>query len=271
MMIRTRDFLLFAVALLFLLSGIAFTVAIDRSSDARTLSANIALLSNEAPTVAPEKAGMDRASNIADLRARLARGEGVISAGPPVFESVDTKKVEATSVEENPDAQTPETTSSVYSCPIETPYDSAIANWPRLGSVDIEVVEGARLVSTVREEVVTVGSSTIATTSREVLIQLPVSPFRGVGRSCIDNKVIGIALDGTLIRNDETWRFRSISPESVIGYARDGFPIYGPGVDEAQLDGCGGYDNGIGYRYHLRENELFILGCFSATPQPLIQ
>lgn len=270
-MIRTRDLVLFVVVVLFLLSGIAFTVATDRDPDRNTLSANIALITSEPPTVASDAGGIDRASNIADLRAKLAKGEGVISQGSPVFESVDTKKAEEMSVEENPDAQNPETSGSVHRCSVETSFERAIAKWPRGENVDIELVEGARLVSTMREEMVTVGSSTIATTTRDVLMQLPVRPFRGMGQSCVDNEVVGVALDGTLIRNDETWRFRSVSSESIIGYARDGFPIYGPGVDETQLDSCGGYDNGVGYRYHLRENELFVLGCFAAEPQSFIE
>lgn len=63
----------------------------------------------------------------------------------------------------------------------------------------------------------------------------------------------------------------AVASETVVGYARDGFAIYGEGIDEELLDSCGGYDNGLGYRYHIRERELFVLGCFAAVPQRFVE
>lgn len=273
-MIRTRDFLLYVVVLLFLLVGIGFTVAIQSSGNTdNTLSAQVAKLN--ADSIDPEVYGngnvLNREANLQKLREKIAEGEGKIAEGEPVLYSVDSPSgTPQTQVSENLDALPERTEREPRYCPNVRDDILLSANWPA-ESVTIELVEGARLVRAEVEEMQQVGSSTAATTTSKVLLQLPVSPQRVFGNSCIDSEVIGVALDGSLIHNDETWRFRSASHESVIGYARDGFPIYGQGVDESLLDSCGGYDSGVGYRYHLREGELFVLGCYAGVPRPFLE
>lgn len=270
-MFRTRDLILYVLVLLFLLMGIAFTVALEKSGESSTLSGAIAYFTESEADVAADTdgIGIDRAANIAKLRDKIARGEGQITAGPPVFSSVDQEEGRDDVVEENPDALIEPTDRSPAYCSTGA-YDAMVAAWPQEG-VTMELVEGARLVAGDRTRLLTTGSSTVSTTTRDVLLQLPLSPMRGFSSHCLPATVVGVALDGTLIKNDETWRFRSVSSESVIGYALDGFPIYGEGIDESRLDSCGGYDSGVGYRYHLREKELFVLACFAAPPQPFIE
>ncbi|XP_071956009.1 uncharacterized protein [Antedon mediterranea] len=61
-------------------------------------------------------------------------------------------------------------------------------------------------------------------------------------------------------------------PSSIVGVARDGFPIYGP-IDEdgtrltsADLDECHGkMSSGGEYRYHTTDDFPYILGCFRGT------
>ena len=57
----------------------------------------------------------------------------------------------------------------------------------------------------------------------------------------------------------------------VIGYAFDGFKIYGlqgeGGQPPANLDKCNGHtDEGRGYHYHTTEGFPFVLGCYRGTP-----
>lgn len=270
-MIRTRDLLLYVLVLFFLLGGIAATVVRDTTPDATTQAGQVAqYLADPTEITADVVDGtIDREANLTKLRKKIAAGEGVVAAGPPVFESVDTI-AEDVPEEENPDAPLPSTDRNVALCAFVDPLSEVVASWPVTGAT-VKLIEGARLVTIKETKQVAVGSSTVSTTTEKVVLQLPVSPQRTLASHCIDSTVIGVALDGSLIRNDETWRFRSYSHETVVGYARDGFPIYGQGIDETLLDSCGGYDNGVGYRYHIRERELFILGCFEAQPQMFVE
>ena len=265
-MIGTRDLVLFVVTLLFLVVAIGFTIVLKQTgTDEVDSRAELTLSAGADVDSVEHTADIDRSARIAQLREKLAKGEGVIAYGEPVFESVDTRN--ATDTRDG----THMSVRSLNQCAVQRPYTNAIATWPTTSSVSIVTSEGARIV--VAETEVSDGnsSSTDTTTQTRTLLQLPLRPATGAVDSCIDNAVIGVALDGSLIRNDETWRFRGLAAQSIIGYARDGVPIYAAGVDESRLDACGGYDPGTGYRYHLRNDELFVLGCFAAPPQPFIE
>ena len=74
------------------------------------------------------------------------------------------------------------------------------------------------------------------------------------------------------------------SSDELLGYAMDGFPIYGPLDDDSQLDDCNGIGDGVNYRYHVRSydqvdqsrdycnaselernNWNYILGCYAGS------
>lgn len=63
------------------------------------------------------------------------------------------------------------------------------------------------------------------------------------------------------------------SPSPLIGFALDGFPIYGhfnaDGITPTDLDQCNGRvgDDGA-YRYHTTLKAPFLIGCFRGTPSP---
>jgi hypothetical protein len=59
-----------------------------------------------------------------------------------------------------------------------------------------------------------------------VVLQLPL-PFGPQGKTCLSYDVVGVALDGSLIRNNEHSLYQVFGSETLIGYALDGFPIYG--------------------------------------------
>lgn len=76
----------------------------------------------------------------------------------------------------------------------------------------------------------------------------------------------------------------SVASDTLLGYAMDGFPIYGPLADASPLDPCNGMTDANGnYRYHVRTvdqvdqnldycngsdpetNWNYILGCYSGA------
>lgn len=263
-MIRTRDLVLYVLIFVFIVSGIAFTIAHDKTSMAGKAYDLVALriVSSEGEPEVASESGIDRSANIAKLREKIEQGDGLIGAGEPVFTSVDTPEPEedlsSLFVEDTETNRIEQYCNSVY------PSAIVIQHWPQ-ASVSFQVEAGIRQVI---HEIITekvMGSSTVQETSEKILLQLPVGAFPS-GVRCLDSELIGVALDGSLIKNNETWRFRSSSPDTLIGYARDGVPIFGPGVEDTELDQCGGYVSATGYRYHVRPDESFIIGCYMGVP-----
>lgn len=89
-MIRTRDFIVFSGALVFLLTAITATLVTGSFSDYGQV-ANVINFA-PAPVVDGAESYMDtspRNENIARLRSKIAAGEGDVTIGEPVFTSVD--------------------------------------------------------------------------------------------------------------------------------------------------------------------------------------
>lgn len=253
-MIRTRDFFLYVATVVFLLAGIGVTVISDKSRQVLESFSPIDFMEANVPTSAILTSGEnDREANLARLKSKIAAGEGVVISAPPVFTSVDS----------NPSTTEPtlgEGRATPLTCASWSSQSDAVVNWPQSG-VKIKEVEGARLVYT---EVIN-GT----TTEEKVLLQLPVRQVRSAGDSCIDGPYIGVTLAGELIGNDDAAKFINSSETVHLGYALDGFPIYGRKTSATDLDSCGGAATSLGYRYYLRANDNFILGCFAGLPAAL--
>lgn len=77
---------------------------------------------------------------------------------------------------------------------------------------------------------------------------------------------------------------QELGSETLLGYALDGFPIYGPMEDDSVLDECNGIGDELNYRYHVRTlaqvdesldycttdgsaavNWNYILGCYKGV------
>ena len=84
------------------------------------------------------------------------------------------------------------------------------------------------------------------------------------GANRAPSDVIGIALDGSLIKNNEYSLYSIFREETLIGYALDGFPIYGQ--SEVSTDECGGILADNQYRYYLSKERKAVLYCYSGTP-----
>ncbi len=133
-------------------------------------------------------------------------------------------------------------------------------------AVEIRVVEGAPVVFGANAVVDEDSSPVLATP----LLQLPIRTVRAAEDTCLQHVIAGVTEDGALIGNGDAAAYRGYSADMLVGYALDGLPIHGaaPGL---ALDACGGTNTPSGYRYHLRADEPFVLGCFAAPPAQFIQ
>ncbi len=139
-------------------------------------------------------------------------------------------------------------------------YQPSGALWDARG-VKMQVSEGARMFYKNGTATASVGSST--TPTKEVLAELPLRRSAS-GAYCIPTDVIGITENGFLIRNSDVGLFASYGGNALIGYALDGFPIYG--ASGAKTDECGGAVVGGQYRYVLDTNRDTIIACYAGTP-----
>ena len=141
-----------------------------------------------------------------------------------------------------------------------------------------------------------------------VTFTLPVTPVANITPTCVSLGAIGITLNGVVLYNaadargndaaaheivdvygghpamtDYHYHFVPERLESarlsdghsgIIGYIRDGYPIYGyhgtggGELSNADLDACHGHSHGtLGYHYHATIEYPYTVGCYRATPR----
>lgn len=261
-MFRTRDFILVFTTVVFLIAAIGTTVWQKRSSsNLVTEASQFAEVGDKeytAEVYAPET--ISREERLADMRKKIAEGSGVTISSPETI-VMAVEEVEENDIPEN------ETKGELDKCLDYIEYSGL---WPAVG-VQLDVAEGARIVymeiTSENELNQDVSSSSIVTlpeVQRDVLLQLPVRSGPMPGTSCIASDVVGIAKDGSLIRNREVGLYGIFGSGTIVGYALDGFPIYGAG--EVVSDECGGSIIGGQYGYYLSKDRETILNCFAAVP-----
>lgn len=270
-MIRTRDFAVFLFTVLFLVSGISISVL----KGVAVTGGQTAGVYLGGESVAPlgdliaqpdETTAVDRPGSLASMRAKIAALGAQFGEISPENEVVTA---EADPVVGG-SATTTDDKDTVTLC----------ANYrtiapPALGRVAFKEGEGALMVY--RTEVAVaqplVDPSASATASvppisglRDVtLLQLPLRTSPLSQSSCIPYDVVGIATDGSYIRNDEQSAYAVFGSDILIGYALDGFPIYGLNK-RVTTDSCGGARGFDTYRYYLSDTRDGVLGCFSGVP-----
>ena len=261
-MIRTRDLFVFIATLFALLVGIALTL----SSDILKMSQDVATFfapreeSVEFTAEAPQEE-INREDIISRLRNALALHESSIEPQPSVEEDA---------VEETEIMSEVSTSIGVERC---AGGDDAVAyakSWPLAG---VSVQQNGTLRTVVHEETnigltsssaaSSTGSSTAASVNT-VLLTLPVSPYASAEPHCVPSDIIGVTTSGSLMFNNDAAFYRGYGSEYLIGYARDGYPIYG--YYEGVLDNCGGYMHAQGYRYSVSATKDHLLSCFTAAP-----
>ena len=248
MFLNTRNFFLYLLCVAVLIIAIAVT-AVSRQSqtgsdDDYPIPPPATTLSNEATVIGAVT--LNREEKLALMREKVSQS------------LADTNVMPLTTEEQIPIEEVSVTTSDVVTSFAENRCDTYVLYqgvWEARG-LTFSVVEGARLLQ--RE----VGAS-----STETVLQLPLRTFPSATGNCITSDVVGIALDGSLIRNGEVSLYSVFGQETLIGYALDGFPIYG--VSDKSGDACGGLVLDGHYQYHLRTGSDYILGCYSGAPVTL--
>lgn len=269
-MVRTKDLLIFVGILFFLALCIALTILGDiRFSTQDTwMFFNTQKGDTTAFTAESPQTDINRESIIDRLRSALAQNDIPVEPSPSV-ESVVVATATSTQEESTGDEVV---TSGAQLCTNYGNVDDLARTWPLDGVVF--AVEGATrnvLYTHVQDAGVDINASTTqsnAAVSSKVLLSVPVSPSVG-GPSCLQNDVIGVTMAGALMFNSEASFYRGYGPEYLIGYARDGFPIYG--YYEGQLDTCGGYMHAQGYRYSISKDRSTVLNCFMGTQASFAQ
>lgn len=262
-MFRTRDFVLLFVTIVFLIMAISATLFKTQtksdSQDSQIQFVDSAQEEYSAEIILPES--VSRESKLAEMKRKIAES-GEVSISAPVDEEMGIEEEVVAEVVSEESLQ-----GELINCPSYSTYAGA---WSPDG-VKFELSGGVRLVyRDVVSEPKTVSASTSSSSTeslinRLVLIELPIYPI--VSKSCIPTDVIGIANDGSLIRNNEAGLYGVFGPQTQIGFALDGYPIYG--LSNNTQDECGGEIVGGQYGYYLSSERETVLNCFTGRPSSI--
>ncbi len=257
---RTRDFVLFLSAIAFLVIGITSTVSTDLQKVGDIPFLNFSSHDEEYGVVVIDSDNNDRQKQLALMRDKVSQTEinnnlaAVISA--PEAKNMEENK----NGEESTKVET--VTGEIKTC---SAYSSFTGSWSPQG-LSFEVVEGARLIYRESQNSVVAGAEPI--TDSELVLQLPLRTVPFGAKNCLNSDVIGIALDGSLIRNSDYTAYKIFDNQTIVGYALDGFPIYGLNKT-VKTDQCGGAVESGQYAYYLSSEREGMLGCFSGLPVSL--
>ncbi len=244
-MIKTRDLVLFLVVVFFLILaiGVSFWSEVRVSATGPSLT----FVNDEIdPSVVVFDKDIGRKTRLQEYRDKIA-------AGATLF--IQTEFYEADDVT-NPDAPV-DSVATLQQCAGYNVYQGAL-----IDNTSPLVTVGANRV--IYGSVSSGSVATSSATNQSVVLALPSNGTRTGVQSCVTSDVVGVTLGGTLIRNGEAARYAVFPETTLIGYALDGFPIYG-GTAEP-LDDCGGREAAGGYRYHATPGGDYLLNCFSGTP-----
>jgi len=247
MRLNTRNFSLYLLLLSFVVVGISLTALskLEVNNQVGTVLLGVSYPLNEYEVVSQTTPPLDRAARLAVLREKIA-------ALPPLLPSSSSTEVaeEAAPLEEvtNPNP-------TLTLCP---GYRSIAENWPP-GTVAFAMIEGARVLQSAVADPLNP-----LLEIKQVYLQLPVQTSAETIVSCVPYDAVGVALDGSLIRNNERDLYAVFGAETLIGYALDGFPIYG--LSTGKTDECGGVVTEGQYRYTLSSDRETVLYCFSGNP-----
>ncbi|PJC55911.1 hypothetical protein CO026_03205 [Candidatus Kaiserbacteria bacterium CG_4_9_14_0_2_um_filter_41_32] len=258
-MIRTRDFLLFLISVTFLLVAIGTELVKNAQIDLVENQPEIFTFFDQEPTsysaeviAVPDT----KSEKLAALRLALVEYDSIISA--PLKEEVVADEI-------IPPPDTTVVAPAKVVIQLCKNYRPGFVPWTT-DKIFSEEREGVRIFftkSSLHEPSLT------STVSDEVVYAvLPIRSLPLTKSTCINGDVIGIALDGSLIRNAEQKTYGVFGEATMIGYALDGFPIYGV-ASSKDTDVCGGIIVESSYRYYLDKKRDGILGCFSGIPVTL--
>lgn len=248
-MFRTRDFVLIFTTIVFLVIAIGVTAFLPSHSP--SVSSGIPLVTTESPETGGAEvtiATLDRESRVRQLREKIAAEPGALLSAAP--DSIPPDTAPNPIEDDVVDMATPQLCGG---------YQIYSGFWPLQG-IASEVREGVRVY------VVAEGGTSEGVPTERVLLALSTTPGRGA-QHCLSSNVVGIATDGSLIRNSEASLYAIFGADTLIGYALDGHPLYG--MSTAIQDECGGVATPQGYRYQLSTNRATVVNCFAGIPATL--
>lgn len=257
-MIRTRDFILVFTTIVFLVAAIGVTVLkpfLHSVGSGERLLEPSSNLVNEYTAQVDSHAELNRADNLQALKEKVRGDKSVIAMPEPEESPASSNEVSEEVIATNVEQKCP-----YYATQVGMVWNPKNMYWQQS--------PGFR---TLLEKTEAVLPSSATTSSSSIIQSTDVTRVKLVSRalpvnnpSCIDSDVVAVAIDGSLIRNNEVGLYGVFGPETIIGYALDGFPVYGKGTNS--LDSCGGRIVGGQYRYELSESRTTIVNCFAGEP-----
>lgn len=256
-MLRTRDYFLLLVVIVFLLVAIGTTTITHNWAAVENNNTEVTFVSDTPTEFSAVVAGdmkTERTERLFALREKIQSDTNL-----SLYEQPEPEEQPVEEVLTSEDALN---LTQEIQC---SGYTNTTPVWSPTG-LKVEEIEGLRLVYRENAPPAQLGSSsTIAIApSKDILLKLPVRSISQGARNCLPSVVIGITLRGSLIKNTDATLYAPFSEETILGYALDGYPIYG--TSAAPTDACGGRNVSGQYRYQLSSERETILNCYSGTP-----
>ncbi len=261
-MLRTRDFVLFLTIAIFLVAGILFTLTRHSSVFSVPNFTEAPAPAGDVLTTSAATNTIDRPSTIARLKDKI--GDFLVLTQPSPSVVSEGESV-ATSTEGEPSEGEDSTgdVAALTKCAGASDGLVVASKWPR-ENVQVSTVGDTRVFSVI--ETAPIPGDVFGVEGGVVtLLQLPLTPSTG-SKNCVDSEIVGVTVSGSLIFNTDAIFYEATGAETLIGYARDGVPIYGS--YRGETDSCGGYTTATGYRYSVSPERSFIIGCYAGTVQP---
>ncbi len=250
-MIRTRDFLLFVVSFIFIVVGIGTTLFWQQNQEGVGEIKPVEFSNAEVITEGVlNKSNEEKQSIIAYFKQKILAGEGDVPAGEPTFTSVDDISEELPPPDVDTSLEEEES-----NCVSSINYDAVFRSWPQV----------VTMVATDKRSVVVPETSTSSDVTFRHILDMPISPNKLANSVCATGAVIGVTPEGRPLYNYQASEFQNAPAGTLVGYALDGFPIYGPN-DYLEYDTCGGTSVGSYYQYRVRSGDSNILHCYYGTP-----
>jgi hypothetical protein len=263
MLFSSRNFLLYLLSIGFLVIAIVSTLAVKTdqigSSKLPALDSEVSSTDMVYSAVTSTSSNLDRVARATELRNKISASGIAAELSAPAVSTVAEPSINEDAAEV--DDLSPQAVAAKGSIATCSEYSEFTSPWDAQ-DLQFAVVEGARLIYRDTVVPVVVGTSTLSEeVERVVYAQLPLFSVPGGEPQCVETDVIGIAMDGSLIRNNEQNLYAVFGAETLIGYALDGFPLYG--TTKLPLDVCGGMVVNGQYRYHLAADRDSVINCFS--------
>jgi hypothetical protein len=255
-MFRTRDFLMFLVAITILVLAIVLTLLLTDYSQVGTgvsfdTEFDTTTATYTAEVVVPPN---QREERLATMRRKLSEISAEFRA--PQKEEV----VESESLEPTEEETTEPTLATIEECPVKRIQTIAWVPTPQQS----EVRDGSRVFYTARA-LPPVDASSTPEVVETVLLSLPVRTEALSFTSCIPSSVVAVTPTGMPVRNTDYAQYQGLGEGTLIGYTLDGFELYGQ-TSTLDTDACGGAVVGGVYRYYLSAERQGVIGCFAGIP-----